>query len=241
MQRVDGAKGDIRVMVGEGDAAESVQGTHILIATGRRPNLSDLGLDAAGIKHERSGITVSSGLVTSNKKVFAIGDVTGGLQFTHVANYHAGIVIRRALFRLPAKVDAGIIPWVTYTDPELAHVGLTEDQAREKHGKVSVLRWPYHENDRAQAERVTHGHVKVVVGKSGSILGATIVGAHAGELIQMWSLAIFQKMKIKAMTGFISPYPTLSEVNKRAAIKYYASAPGNPLVRKVIGLLAKLG
>jgi pyruvate/2-oxoglutarate dehydrogenase complex dihydrolipoamide dehydrogenase (E3) component len=212
-----------------------------LIATGRRPNLSDLGLDAAGIKHERSGITVSSGLITSNKKVFAIGDVTGGLQFTHVANYHAGIVIRRALFRLPAKVDAGIIPWVTYTDPELAHVGLTEDQAREKHGKVSVLRWPYHENDRAQAERVTHGHVKVVVGKSGSILGATIVGAHAGELIQMWSLAISQKMKIKAMTGFISPYPTLSEVNKRAAIKYYASGPGNPLVRKVIGLLAKLG
>ncbi len=241
VQRVDGAKGDIRVMVGEGGAAESVQGTHILIATGRRPNLSDLGLDAAGIKHERSGITVSSGLVTSNKKVFAIGDVTGGLQFTHVANYHAGIVIRRALFRLPAKVDAGTIPWVTYTDPELAHVGLTEDQAREKHGKVSVLRWPYHENDRAQAERVTHGHVKVVVGKSGSILGATIVGAHAGELIQMWSLAISQKMKIKAMTGFISPYPTLSEVNKRAAIKYYASGPGNPLVRKVIGLLAKLG
>jgi pyruvate/2-oxoglutarate dehydrogenase complex dihydrolipoamide dehydrogenase (E3) component len=130
---------------------------------------------------------------------------------------------------------------VTYTDPELAHVGLTEDQAREKHGKVSVLRWPYHENDRAQAERLTHGHVKVVVAKSGSILGATIVGAHAGELIQMWSLAISQKMKIKAMTGFISPYPTLSEVNKRAAIKYYASGPGNPLVRKVIGLLAKLG
>ncbi len=241
VQRVDGSAGEIRVTVGEGDAAEVVQGTHILIATGRRPNLSDLGLDAAGIKHERSGIKVSSGLVTSNKKVFAIGDVTGGLQFTHVANYHAGIVIRRALFRLPAKVDTGTIPWVTYTDPELAHVGLTEDQAREKHGKVSVLRWPYHENDRAQAERVTHGHVKVVVGKSGRILGATIVGARAGELIQMWSLAISQKMKIKAMTGFISPYPTLSEVNKRAAIKYYASAPGNPLVRKVIGFLAKLG
>lgn len=241
VQRVEGARGDIRVTVGEGEAAQVVHGTHILVATGRRPNLSELGLDAAGIKHDRSGIKVSSGLVTSNKRVFAIGDVTGGLQFTHVANYHAGIVIRRALFRLPAKVDTGIIPWVTYTDPELAHVGLTEEQARASRGKVSVLRWPYHENDRAQAERVTHGHVKVVVAKSGRILGATIVGAHAGELIQMWSLAISQKMKIKAMTGFISPYPTLSEVNKRAAIKYYASAPGNPLVRKVIGFLAKLG
>ncbi|MCB1503933.1 MAG: FAD-dependent oxidoreductase [Hyphomicrobiaceae bacterium] len=241
VQRVDGGPGSIRVTIGKGDATEVVEGTHVLVAVGRRPNIGELGLDAAGIKSERTGIKVSPGLVTSNPKVFAIGDVTGGLQFTHVANYHAGIVIRRALFRLPATVDRGVVPWVTYTDPELAHVGLTEDEARAKHGKVSVLRWPYHENDRAQAERATRGHVKVVLGKSGRILGATIVGAHAGELIQMWSLAISQKLKIKAMTGFISPYPTLSEVNKRAAITYYSAAPGNPLVRKVIGFLAKLG
>ncbi|MGD9670857.1 MAG: NAD(P)/FAD-dependent oxidoreductase [Hyphomicrobiaceae bacterium] len=242
VQRVDGTHGSISVIVGgSGGSVETVEGTHLLVATGRRPNLSELGLEAAGIVYERTGIKVSTGLVTSNKKVYAIGDVTGGLQFTHVANYHAGLVIRRALFRLPAKVDTGIVPWVTFTDPELAHVGLTEELARARHGKVSVLRWPYHENDRAQAERATHGHVKVVVGRSGRILGATIVGAHAGELIQMWSLAISQKSKIKAMTGFISPYPTLSEMNKRAAIKHYASAPGNPLVRKVIGFLAKLG
>ncbi len=239
--RAEGSLGDVRVTVGEGQTAETIQGTHILVATGRRPNLSELRLEAAGIRHDRTGITVSPGLVTSNSRVFAIGDVTGGLQFTHVANYHAGIVIRRALFRLPARVDTTQIPWVTFTDPELAHVGMTEDQARASHGKVNVLRWPYHENDRAQAERVTRGHVKVVVGRGGRILGATIVGAHAGELIQMWSLAISQKLKIKAMTGFVSPYPTLSEVNKRAAIKYFASAPGNPLVRKVIGFLAKLG
>ncbi|MCC0007753.1 MAG: FAD-dependent oxidoreductase [Hyphomicrobiaceae bacterium] len=241
VQRVEGGKGAIRVTVGEGNATETVEGTHILIATGRRPNISDLGLEAAGIAYERSGIKVSPGLVTSNPKVFAIGDVTGGLQFTHVANYHAGIVIRRALFRLGATADTSIVPWVTYTDPELAHVGLSEEQARKTHGKISVLRWPYHENDRAQAERAVHGHVKVVVGKGGRILGTTIVGAHAGELIQMWSLAISQKMKVKAMTGYISPYPTLSEVNKRAAIKYFSAAPGNPWVRKVIGILAKLG
>lgn len=239
--RVDGKAGAIRVTVGEGDAAEVIEGTHLLVATGRRPNTSELGLEAAGIKFERSGITVSPGLVTSNKNVFAIGDVTGGLQFTHVANYHAGIVIRRVLFRLPAKVDTSVVPWVTYTDPELAHVGLTEAQAREQKKDVSVLRWPYHENDRAQAERATTGHVKVVVAKNGTILGASIVGARAGELIQMWSLAISQKMKIKAMTGFISPYPTLSEVNKRAAYKFYASAPGKPLVRKIVGFLKKLG
>lgn len=238
---VGGAAGAIRVSIGEGSASEVVEGTHLLLAVGRRPNTSNLGLDAAGIASERTGIIVSSGLVTSNPKVFAIGDVTGGLQFTHVANYHAGIVIRRALFRLPAKVDTGVIPWVTYTDPELAHVGLTEEQARAKHGKVGVLRWPYHENDRAQAERAVHGHIKVVVGKRGHILGATIVGEHAGELIQMWSLAISQGLKIKAMTGFVSPYPTLSEISKRAAIRQYATAPGNPVIRKVIGFLAKLG
>ena len=241
VERVEGAAGAVRVTIAGDAGAEVLEGTHLLIATGRRPNISELGLEAAGIKFERSGISVSSGLLTSNPRVFAIGDVVGGLQFTHVANYHAGLVIRRALFRLPAKVDTSIIPWVTYTDPELAHVGLNEEQARARHGKVGVLRWPFHENDRAQAERATAGHVKVVVSKGGRILGATIVGAHAGEMIQMWALAISQKLKIKAMTGFISPYPTFTEVNKRAAFKHYATAPANPLVRKVIGILAKLG
>lgn len=241
VERIDGAAGAVRATIDGGEGVEVLEGTHLLIATGRRPNTSELGLEAAGIRFERAGITVSPGLVTSNPKVFAIGDVIGGLQFTHVANYHAGLVIRRALFRLPAKVDTGIIPWVTYTDPELAHVGMTEEQARARHGKVGVLRWPFHENDRAQAERATTGHVKVVVDKGGRILGATIVGAHAGELIQMWALAVSQRLKIKAMTGFISPYPTFTEVNKRAAFKHYATAPANPLVRKVIGILAKLG
>lgn len=238
---VEGSDGNVRVHVKIGDRQDVVEGSHILVAAGRKPNVDDLGLDVAGIKFDKRGVKVDSGLVTSNSRVYAIGDVIGGLQFTHVANYHAGIVIRKALFRLPVKVDDGIIPWVTFTDPELAHVGLMEDQAVEKHGKVSVLRWPYHENDRAQAERVTSGHVKVVTDKKGRILGATIVGEHAGELIQMWSLAISQKMKIKAMTGWISPYPTLSEINKRAAYKFYAGAAASPIVRKVIGLLAKLG
>ncbi|MEZ5898605.1 MAG: FAD-dependent oxidoreductase [Hyphomicrobiaceae bacterium] len=221
--------------------SDSVEGTHLLVAAGRRPNTADLGLESAGIKFDKKGISVNAGLQTSNKRVFAIGDVAGGLQFTHVANDHAGIVIRRTLFRLPAKTTGRIIPWVTFTDPELAHIGMLEDEARKSHGKVNVLRWPFHENDRAQAERETAGHVKVVTSQKGQILGVTIVGAHAGEIIQMWSLAMSQKLKIKAMTDWISPYPTLSEVNKRAAFRYYASAPGNPFVRKVISWLAKLG
>ena len=165
---------------------------------------------------------VDKGLKTSNKKVYAIGDVAGGLQFTHVANYHAGIVIRNALFRLPAKANDEAVPWVTFTDPELAHVGLTEAQARERHKAIRVLRWPYHENDRAQAERETHGHIKVVTAKNGRILGATIVGAHAGELITTWTLALSQGLNIRAMTGIVVPYPTLSEIGKRAAITYFS-------------------
>ncbi len=241
VERVEGSFGRVRLFTVAEGRTETIEGSHILVATGRTPNTHDLGLDAAGITHDKKGIKISRGLKTSNRRVFAIGDVTGGLQFTHVANYHAGLVIRRALFRIPATVDTTVIPWVTFTDPELAHVGLTEEQARKDNKRIGVLRWPYHENDRAQAERATEGHVKVVTDRGGRILGATIAGEHAGDLIQMWVLAISQKMKIKAMTGWISPYPTLTEINKRAAYRYYATAPSNPLVRKVIGFLAKFG
>lgn len=241
VERIEGSLGRVRAHISTGNGAEVVEGTHLLVAAGRKPNLADLGLDAAGIRYDKRGITVDAGMHTSNSRVYAIGDVTGGLQFTHVANYHAGIVIRRALFRLPAKVDDTIVPWVTYTEPELAHVGLNEEQARKAHGRISVLRWPYHENDRAQAERTTHGHVKVVTDAKGRILGADIVGEHAGELIQTWALAVSQKLKIKAMTEWIAPYPTLGEISKRAAFRFYATAPASPLVRKIIGWVKKLG
>ncbi len=241
VERVEGSLGRIRVHVAGEGGPEVIEGTHLLVAAGRKPNVADLGLEAAGIRYDKRGIMVDAGLRTSNSSVFAIGDVTGGLQFTHVANYHAGIVIRRALFRLPAKVDNGIVPWVTYTEPELAHVGLSEEQARASHGKVSVLRWPYHENDRAQAERATRGHIKVVCDRKGRILGADIVGEHAGELIQTWALAVSQKLHIKAMTGWISPYPTLGEISKRAAFRFYATAPASPVLRKVIGWIKKFG
>lgn len=238
---IERTQSGVRVATKGPDGSGSVEGSHLLIAVGRRPNTSDLNLQAAGIRFEKSGILVDSGLRTSNRKIFAIGDVAGGPQFTHVANYHAGIVLRRALFRLPARVAPGTIPWVTFTEPELAHVGITESEAVAKKLKIRVLRWPFHENDRAQAERETHGHVKVIIGKRGRILGATILGSHAGELIQMWSLAIAQGLGIRAMTGFISPYPTFSEVNKRAAVRAYVDSAGNPFLRRIIGWLAKLG
>jgi len=241
VERVSGGTRLIDVQIAEGARKTLLQGSHLLIAAGRRPNVSGLNLEAAAIKYDDRGIRVNKGLETSNGRVFAIGDVTGGPQFTHVANYHAGIVIRRALFRLPATVDSDIIPSVTFTDPELAHVGLAEDMARKRHGRVRIYRWPYHENDRAQTERTTAGLIKVVTDSKGKIKGASIVGEYAGELIQMWSLAVSQGLDIKAMTQWISPYPTLSEVNKRAAFGYYAAAAASPLVRRTVSWLARLG
>jgi pyruvate/2-oxoglutarate dehydrogenase complex dihydrolipoamide dehydrogenase (E3) component len=226
---------------GEETTEETIEGSDLLIATGRRPNIGGLELDAAGIKYNERGIVVGKGLRSSNSRVYAVGDVAGGLQFTHAANYHAGIVIRNALFRLPAKASEDAIPWVTFTDPELAQVGLTEGQARERHKTICVLRWPYHENDRAQAERETHGHIKVVTAQNGRILGATIVGAQAGELITTWTLALSRGLNIRAMTGIVVPYPTLSEIGKRAAVSYFSPSSTNPRLRRLIGFLRRFG
>ena len=180
-------------------------------------------------------------LRTSNKRVFAIGDVAGSLQFTHVAAYHAGVVLKNALFRWPAKADTGSVPWVTYTKPELAQVGLTEAQASDAHANIRVLRWPYHENDRAQAEKQTEGMIKAVVTAKGKILGCGIAGAHAGELIQSWVLAISQNLKIGAMAQMIAPYPTFGEVSKRAAGSFYTASLFSERTRKIVRFLARFG
>ena len=222
--------------------AERIEGTHLLVATGRKPTVDGLGLEAAGIRYQRSGIQVDKKLKTSNRRVYAIGDCAAGqLQFTHAANYHAGLVIRSALFRLPVRVNNDVIPWVTYTEPELAQTGLSEAEARKRGLKIRILRWPYHDNDRAQAERETHGHIKVITKKNGTILGATIVGAQAGELITTWTLAIAQRLNIRAMTGIVMPYPTLSEIGKRAAIDFFTPSLTGTWVRRIIRCLRIFG
>ncbi len=241
VKEVARSAGQIKVAIAGPSGEDTIEGTHLLVATGRTPNIADLGLDAAGIKHERRGIVVNARLRTTNKRVYAVGDVTGDLQFTHVANYHAGLVIRNALFRFPAKIDRDVIPWVTFTDPELAHVGLSEAAARKRKYKFSVLRWPYHENDRAQTERVTYGHIKVITTPRGRILGATIVGANAGELIATWTLAIGQGLNIRAVAEAVVAYPTLAEIGKRAAITHFAPSLTSARVRRIIGWLRRFG
>jgi len=224
-----------------GDMEETIQGTELLIAIGRRPSIDGLDLDAAHIKHEPDGIVVNKNFGTSNKRVYAIGDVVGPPRLTHAANLQAIQLVRHLLFRLPVKVNTDEIPRVTFTEPELAHVGLTDEQARERHRTIRVLRWPYHENDRAQAEGETHGHIKVVTDKKGMILGATIVGAAAGEQITAWTLAINHALNIRAFADLVVPYPTYSEIGKRAAVTFFTPRLTSSWLRRILGLLRSFG
>ena len=234
-------KTGVSVHVETENGTEAIAGTHLLVAAGRAVNVEGIGLETAGIEFDRRGVKVDKSLRTTNKRVYAIGDIAGGLQFTHVAGYHAGLVIRSILFRLPVKQNRQIIPWATYTDPELAHVGMTEEEARKSEGTIKVLRWPFAENDRAQAERKTTGLIKMVTSKKGKILGVSIVGANAGEMINLWALAISKSMTVRDIAGYVPPYPTMTEIGKRAAITYYAEATRKPFVRWLVGFLRKFG
>mgnify|MGYP000636898661 CR=1 FL=1 len=215
-------------------------GSHLLIAVGRRANTESLDLGRAGIETTETGIKVDSRLRTTNRRVYAIGDAAGGLQFTHVANYHAGIVIRSALFGLPARAKTAHLPRVTYTDPELAQVGMTEAQARETHGgNLEVVRFPYNHNDRAIAERKTEGLIKVMVVR-GRPVGVSVAGAQAGELINLWALVIANRLKMKHVAGMVAPYPTLGEINKRAAGAYFSPRLfDSVMVKRVVGFVQR--
>ncbi len=218
-QEIRGKAGAIEIEAKDGRV---FKGTHLLMAVGRKSNTDKLNLEAAGIETTRTGIKVDASLKTTNRKVYAIGDVAGGLQFTHVAGYHAGIIIRSAVLGLPAKATDRHIPWATYTDPELSQVGLTEAQAKNEHGdKVEVVRFHYNHNDRAIAERKTKGLIKVMVVK-GRPVGVSIAGYQAGELINLWAMVIANKMKMSQVAAMVAPYPTIGEVNKRAAGAYFS-------------------
>lgn len=224
---------------------DRIGGSHLLVATGRKPNLEALGLDAGGIQAGPAGIATDRGLRSlTNRHVFAAGDIAdpagiGPRAFTHVGSYHAGIIIRRALFRLPASIDYAALPRVTYTDPELAQTGLTEAEAVAAGLKVDVLRWPLADNDRAITERDTAGLVKLVVSR-GRVVGCGILAPHAGEMISLWSLAIARRVKASALAGLIVPYPTRSEAGKRAIGSLFAPKLFAPRTRAVVSWLGRL-
>ncbi|MGL6140291.1 MAG: dihydrolipoyl dehydrogenase family protein, partial [Planktothrix sp.] len=190
----------------------------ILVSVGRMPNIESLNLEAAGVTINKSGIKVNNKLQTTNPYIYACGDVIGGYQFTHVAGYEAVVVLTNALFFPISKVNYRVIPWATFTDPELARVGLTEAQAKEQYGDdIYVLKQPFAGVDRAIAEAKTLGFAKIITRRNGEILGAHLVGASAGDLIHEIVLAMSHGLKVSALTG-IHIYPTLSEVNSKAAL-----------------------
>ena len=236
-EKIEGSAGKITIHTKDG---QTFQGSHLLMAVGRTPNMDKLDLEKACIDYDRSGMKVDASLRTTNKRVYGVGDVASKLQFTHVAGYQAGVLVRQIVLGMPAKNREDHIPWATYTDPEIAQVGLTEAQAREQYGeKLCVARYAFHENDRLIAEGKTTGLIKVMVVK-GKPIGASIVGAQAGELIGMWAMAIANGLKMSAIANTVLPYPTVSEVNKRAASAYFTPKLfENPWVKRIVRLVQR--
>ncbi|MSP02871.1 MAG: FAD-binding protein [Acetobacteraceae bacterium] len=222
-----------------------IAGSYVLVAVGRRPNLEQLNLEAAGIAASRLGVITDAGLRSpGNRRVYAVGDIAdpvgiGPRAFTHVGSYHAGLVIRRMLFRLPAKIDYSALPRVTYTNPELAQTGLTEAEAIAAGRSIQILRWPLSENDRAVAEGDEDGLVKLIV-SGNRVIGAGILAPNAGEMIGQWTLAIARKVPLSALAGLIAPYPTRSEAGKRAVGSFFAPKLFSARTKALVRFLGRL-
>jgi pyruvate/2-oxoglutarate dehydrogenase complex dihydrolipoamide dehydrogenase (E3) component len=230
--------GNIIIQGERNDKKINLTGTHLFIATGRKPNIEKLNCQQAGIKFNKKGIIVNQRLRTSNKKIYAIGDAAGKLQFTHVANDHAGVVLRNIAFKLPAKVKETAIPWVIFTEPELAHVGKSEAFCTTTNIAHTVLKMDYTNNDRAQTDQQTTGFIKVIANPQGKILGVTIVGHQAGELVFPWVMAIREGKKLRSFTDTIVAYPTLSELSKRVASQFYTPKLFSRKVKKLVQFLS---
>jgi len=234
-------KTGMRMLIEAGGAHEAIDGSHLLVAIGRTADVSALDLGRARIAHDAAGIKVSDTLRTTNRMVYAVGDVVSGAQAVHDAARHAEIVVRAILFRLNARGDSSPKPRALFTDPEFAQIGMTEAQARKASLRFRILRWPYAENDRAQAERRTSGHVKLLVDRREQVLGASIVGHGAAEMASLWALVIAKGLKLGEIAGLAMPYPTMSEIGKRSAIAYLAEKARRPLVRGLVRVLRALG
>ncbi len=238
--RVDWGADNVALDLSGENAPARIAGSHLLVAAGRRAHLDGLGLSAAGIAATKDGITVDERLRTTNRRVFAAGDAAGGYRLTHMASHHAGIVIRNALFHMPAKLERRAVPWVTFTEPELMQVGLNETAARAAFGRIEILRHPFAETDRAAIEGSEEGLVKLIALPNGRLVGGGAVGKGAGELALPLSLMIGRRLKLSALAGAIVPYPTRAEALARAAGRYYAPRLFSSRVRRLARLLSRL-
>jgi pyruvate/2-oxoglutarate dehydrogenase complex dihydrolipoamide dehydrogenase (E3) component len=242
VQRVGYDETGIHVLAGGHEAA----GDALLVAAGRRPNVEGLDLERAGVEYglagREAGIHVDDHLRTGQAHIYAAGDCTGSYQFTHYAGWQAAMAVRNALLPGASKGVTDLVPWTTFTDPEVAHIGLTEDQAREQHGdRVRVCHWPMARVDRARAEGDTSGFVKIVHREDGTLLGTTVVAARAGEAITEWIVALDQGLKVGELSTILHVYPTYSDASMQAAAhirvaRLLGGASGR-VIRRVVRLM----
>ena len=237
---VSGSVGAVSLKLETGQGTETVKASHLLVATGRKPAIERLNLDAAGIDHTPQAITVRPNMRTSQRHIFAIGDVVGGPQFTHMAGHHASVVVREMLFRMPAKADTRTVPWVTYSDPELAQIGMTETAARAAGLEPQVELTNVGGNDRYITENIEEGLAKLVFDARGKLLGAGIVAPGAGDLIASLGLVIGGQIKLSTLASQIVPYPTHADVPKRMAGAHLAPTLFAKRTQGLISLLLKL-
>jgi len=224
---------------GEGEPW-SIEGDVLLVAAGRKPNVEGLDLPVAGVTYSPRGIPADARMRTNVPHIFACGDVNGVFPFTHVAGYEAGIALSNAVLRLPRKADYTKVPWCTYTDPEVASIGLNEKRAKAAGIEYRTLEAPFREVDRALAEGETEGKIKVLISPSGALLGCQIAGHHAGELLHEWVAAINGGVKLSTLAGAIHAYPTLAEISKKAAGSYYSEKLFSDRTKKILRFLFDL-
>lgn len=212
----------IQVHIEQSGKARIIEGSHLLMATGRRPNIEELNLESAGISYTKKGITVNNSCQTNVSHIYAIGDVSGRYQFTHMSEHMAKVATTKALLKLPMSLDTKHVPWATYTEPELAHVGAKEDELISKGTKFETYRFPYSKIDRAITEGQTTGLIKIYASKlTGKIYGASVVGAHAAEMISEYALAMKNGVTLRKLADTIHPYPSWVLGARRAADQWY--------------------
>lgn len=223
------------------DGSQCIQGDELLLAVGRSPNVAGLRLEAAGVTYDSRGINTDQRLRTSQDDIYAAGDVTGGPQFTHVAGWHAYKAVRNAFLPFSEKGTTQSVLWTIFTDPEIAQVGIPAREARQEPGAgVEVSVWPYHKSDRAYTDFTREGFIKVMHRKNGRILGVTIVGEQAGELIHEWALAIEHNLRLKDIAFTLHSYPTFGMANMQAAAEIQARRLMQGLSGKAIRMLSKV-
>ncbi|MFZ0450949.1 MAG: FAD-dependent oxidoreductase [Desulfatiglandaceae bacterium] len=229
------------VVIKQGDNTPvSLKAEKILVAVGRSPNLTNLGLDGIDVAFNRKGLTVDDRMRTTQKHIYAAGDVTGAFQFTHAAGYEGGIVVSNAVFHLPRKVDYTWLPWCTYSDPELASIGMNEKMAKEAGINYSVFEEAFKGNDRSLAEGERVGKIKMLLGEKEKPIGVQILGPHAGELLNEWVAALNGKVKLSTLASAVHPYPTLGEINKKVVGSYFSPKIFSSKVKKGLKLFFQL-